>query len=151
MSIFAPLYEAIENSLGWYNEEFSLIFNHLYENGGYDKFGFTMVLVPMVIVALFYFALKYPYVKKWHWGLMILTSSIVVFGFTMNFANIEILSPQNDELMEALSDQESGFQNFAETLPIKYSMLNAVLSLVVGFLASLVAKLFSKCQMHLPF
>jgi len=151
MSIFAPIYQGVEDLFGWYNSDYGLIFDYLYDNGGYDKFGWTMVLVPMVIVALFYFVLKYPYAKKWHWGLMILISSVVVFGLTMNFANIELLSPQNDELMEALSNQESGYQDFAETLPFKYSMLNSVLSIIVGFLASLAAKPFSKCQMHLPF
>ena len=151
MSIFAPIYEAVENSLGWYNEEFSLIFTHLYDNGGYDKFGFTMILVPLIIVALFYFAFKYPYAKKWHWGIMILISTVIVFGFTMSFASIEILSPQNDELMQAYADSESGYLNFAETLPFKYSILNAGLSILVGFLASLAMKPFSKCQMHLPF
>lgn len=151
MNIFAPIYQGIEDMLGLYNSDFELIFNYLFDEGGYNKFGFTLILVPLIIVAIFYFVYKYPYAKKWHWGLMLVISSLLVFGITLNFANIEILAPQNDELMQAMSDPESGYQIFAETLPIKYSLINAILSLILGFIASFAMRPFSKCQKHLPF
>ena len=151
MSIFAPIYQGVEDLFGWYDSDYELIFNYLYDNGGYDYFGLVLVGITLAIVGVFYFLPKFPYAKKWHWGVMLLISSITIFIGTQGIANLQVLAPQNRELMDAFSDSSSGYQDFADTLPFKYSMLNAILSIVLGFLISLVVKPFSKCRMHLPF
>lgn len=146
--IFTTIYEAL---FVLYDSDFSLIFDTLYDYGGYNLLGLTVMLVPLIMFSAFYFLWKYPYFKFWHWFLFLIFISIVTGGISWSISNNEIFMSDNEDLINALADPTSGFEYFAKTLPIKYALFNALLSLAVGFVYSLVLKQFSKINIHLPF
>ena len=144
--IFAFIYDTL---FGIFDPNYYLIFNHLYDNGGYTLMGFILILVPLLCWLLFYFLMTYPYGKLYHWFTVLLVTALVVFGFTYGAANTEIFSSNNQDLNNALSN--SNYSDFASSLPIQYALINGLLTLIVGFLYSLFLKRFSKIQTHLPF
>lgn len=146
--IFAPIYES------WfhlYEAKFSLIFDTLYDYGGYIKLGLSFVLIPLVLLLLFYYVWKYPYGKFWHWFVWLLIIILIVAGASWGIANNEIFASNNQALIDALADPESGYGEFAKTLPLKYTLANSILTLGISFIYSLILKQFSKIQIHLPF
>lgn len=145
---FAALYETV---FGIFNDKYPLIFETLYDYGGYIKFGLLFILIPLFCWLIFFYLWKYPYAKFWHWALWWLISICVVFVCTWSLANTEIFATNNQQLFDAINDPSSGYKDYASGLPLIYSLINSGLALVVGFLFSLVLKQFSKIQMHLPF
>lgn len=147
-NVFSTIYETW---FGIYNPYFQEIFSALYYEGGYVKFGLAFICITLVFLLTFYYLWKYPYGRFWHWGLWLLVTAIVVFGSTWGIANAAIFASSSQALNQALSNPASGYEQFASTLPIKYSSVNALLTIILGFLYSLIMKQFSKIQMHLPF
>jgi len=146
--IFATIYEI------WFqlwNSDFSLIFDTLFDDYGYIMFGVSFILIPLILWFLFYYVWNYPYGKFWHWLGWLIITSLFVAVITLVIANNEIFISNNQALINALDDPDSGYKQFAESLPLKYASINGILSIVVGFIYSLILKQFSKIQMHLPF
>jgi len=146
--VFSGIYETI---FGIRDDKFSLIFSTLYNEWGYIKLGLTFLFIPLLSWFLFYYVWRYPYGKLWHWALWFLISGIVVFGCTWSLANTIILASNNQQLIDALNDPQSGYKQYASDLPLIYAMINTSLALVLGFICSLIFKRLSKVQMHLPF
>ena len=134
-----------------YNSQFDSIFNTLFYDGGYIMFGLSFILIPLVLWLLFYYVWKYPYGKVWHWLVWLLITFVIVAGLTFGIANNEIFVSDNQALINALADPESGYEQFAKTLPLKYALFNGILTIGIGFIYSLILKQFSKIQIHLPF
>jgi hypothetical protein len=134
-----------------YDVSYPEIFSTLYNYGGYVKLGLIFLLAPLFFWLLFYFLWRYPYGRVRHWLLWWLLSGVVVLVVTWLQARGAIFDSPNPALADALADPESGYKAFAATLPQRYALINAGLSLVAGFLYSLILKPFSKIQMHLPF
>lgn len=145
---FATIYETV---FGRYDAQFELIFAELYENGGYILLGLSFFAVPLFLFLGFYFLWKYPYGRLWHWVFWLLITFIITGGIAWGIASNEIYSSDNQALNEALLDPESGYMSYAATLPPKYALINGGLSLILGFIYSLMLKQFSKIQIHLPF
>jgi len=76
---------------------------------------------------------------------------ILVFGTTWGIAKSEILASSNQDLIDAISDPETGYEAYAQTLPMRYATINSVLSVVISIVYSFIMKQFSKIQAHLPF
>lgn len=146
--LFATIYEAL---FGLYDSQFSLIFDTLYDYGGYNLLGITFILVPLLMFAAFYFLWKNPYGKFWHWFLWLIIAFLITGGISWGIFNNEIFLSDNQALIDALADPESGYEEFAKTLPLKYALFNGLLGVAVGFVYSLILKQFSKIQIHLPF
>jgi hypothetical protein len=144
--IFAAIYEKF-----FYDGAYNLIFQVLYDNGGYIKFGLLFIFIPLFFNLLFYFVWRYPYGKFWHWLIWFVVSVITVIGLTWSCANTEILGSTDPNLISALADQATGYETYARSLPMKYAFLNGGLSMLAGFIYSLIIKQFSKIQIHLPF
>lgn len=144
--LFAAIYEA-----GIYDQKYTLIFSTLYDDSGYIKLGLLFILIPLVFWFLFYFVWHYPYGKLWHWTLWLFISAVITFACAYGVANTEIFASNNQDLTAALNDPQSGYAQYATNLPLTYALINAGLSLVLGFIYSLLLKQFSKIQMHLPF
>ena len=145
---FATVYET------WfqlYDSQFPLIFDTLFDASGYNKFGFLFILIPLFLWLLFYYAWKYPYGKLWHWLVWLIITVIVVSASTFSLASVAIFASENPSLIDAIADSESGYEDFANSLPLKYAFINAVLTIGIGFIYSLILKQFSKIQIHLPF
>ena len=111
----------------------------------------TLWIIPLVLLILFYFVWKNPYGKFWHWLGWLFIITVIVAGTTWGIANKEIFASSNPVLIELMADPESGYAQFALSLPLKYAFINGLLTLVLGFLFSLALKQFSKIQIHLPF
>lgn len=144
--LFATIYESY-----LYNSQFELIFNTLYNSGGYTRLGLTFVLVPLILFAAFYFLWKYPYGKFWHWFLWLIIAFLLTGGISWGISYNEIFLSNNPDLIDALAYPESGYEEFAKTIPFKYALFNGLLGIVAGFIYSLILKQFSKIQIHLPF
>ena len=91
---FAAIYEYF-----FYNGDFNLIFQVLYDNGGYIKFGLLFIFIPLIFNLLFYFGWRYPYGKFWHWLIWFVFSIITVIGLTWSCANTEILGTTDPNLI----------------------------------------------------
>ncbi len=146
--IFATIYETW---FGLYNADYDLIFATLYDEGGYQKLGLSFVLIPLTCWLLFYYVWKYPYAQLWHWLVWLLITAVIVAGISYGIANTEIFASNNQALNDALADESTNYKNYAETLPLTYSIYNGLFAIVLGFLYSLVMKQFSKIHTHLPF
>jgi hypothetical protein len=145
---FSAIYESW---FGLYNQTYDLIFTTFYNDGGYIKFGLSFILIPLVCWLIFYYAWRYPYGKIWHWLIWLIIVSLLVFGTTWGITNSEIFASSNQDLIDALADSKSGYEVFASSLPLKYSLINGCLTLIISFIYSLIMKQFSKIQIHLPF
>ena len=143
---FATLYENII-----YNQDYSALFNHLFDLYKYADFGLTMLIVPIIFLVLFYFVWRNPYGKKWHYFTWLLISSVLVFGITYYIVFIATINSGSPQILNLLSNSSNGFESFAYQYFIKISLLNSALSFVFGFLLSLGMKRFSTLQTHLPF
>lgn len=146
--ILAAIYETL---FGLYNQTFDLIFTTLFNDGGYLKFVLLFVLIPLACLFLFYYVWKYPYGQWWHWLIWLIIVTLIVFGATWGIANSEILASTNQDLIDAIADSESGYEAFANALPLKYATINSVLAVIISFIFSMIMKQFSKVQTHLPF
>ena len=146
--LFAGIYETV---FGIFESKYSLIFTTLYDLGGYTKLGLLFILVPLLCWLLFYYAWKYPYGRFRHWGLLLIITALVVFGFSWSVANTEIFASDNQQLTDALNDPESGYMQYASDLPVMYATINTALAVVLSFVYSLILKQFSRIQLHLPF
>jgi len=147
--IFAALYE--NDWFGIYSENHYLIFQTLFDDGGYIKLGLSVILIPLFCWLVFYYIWRYPYGKLWHWLLWLLFTTALVFAATWGIANTEIFASSNQDLIDALAAPESGYDVYAASLPFKYALFNGGLSLFISLLFSLIMKQFSKIQIHLPF
>jgi len=145
---FSMIYESW---LGLFNSSFSLIFDNLFEHGGYIKLGVTFILVPLILWFAFYYFWKYPYAKLWHWIVWLAITAIIVSAITYSIANTEIFASNNQALNDAIADETTGYKNYAASLPFSYAIYNGLFAIVVGLIYSFIMKQFSKVQIHLPF
>ena len=76
---FGTIYDTV---FGIFANKYFLIFQHLYENGGYIKFGLAFILIPLACWLLFYYLWRFPYGKKWHWILWMAVTVLIVFVTT---------------------------------------------------------------------
>ncbi len=145
---FAAIYQ--NEWFGIYEKNFILIFKHLYNGDGYFYMGLALILIPLFILAIFYFWFKNPYMKFLHWLILIILISLIVFIATYLIVDNEILSKPDQALNKALSLSSTGYKKYASTLGAEYGLINAFLALVISIFYSLIMRPFSKIQMHLP-
>jgi hypothetical protein len=143
MNLFTPLYQLIEDLFGMYDQDFDFIFTAIYEGGSYDLMGLMFVFIPAILVVLFYYLYRNPYATSFHWTLALLIGAVVVFLLTYNIMRLN--------LADYIVDPDPLVQDFVNSLIVQYCLLNAVLSLITGFIWSMLIKQKSKIQMHLPF
>lgn len=148
MGIF---YQYLEDFLGIYNPDYYVIFQTLYDTGIYNLIGLMFIVIPLLMLLLFYFIWNYPYGKLWHWGLYLLIISVVVGFTTYSIVDDGIFNSNSQTLQNLMNNNIDGYRDFAYSLLLKYAILNASLAIVVSFLYSLLLKRYSKIQMHLPF
>jgi hypothetical protein len=128
--------------------ELQVIFNTLYDYGGYNKLGLSFILIPLLCWMLFYFVWRYPYGTYKHWLISFLITIVIVFSASLSIARIEILASSNPDLINAISDPQ--IEAYARSLPVKYAFVNGFLTILLSAVYSLILKQFSKVQAHLP-
>lgn len=144
-------YQHIEDVLKIYNENYDYIFQIIFENGTYNLLGVVLLLVPLMLLSLFYFFWKYPYGKFWHWIIYVAIIALIAGAISWQVMYSGIFNTDSDDLNNLLNNNTEGYADFAYSLLPKYALINGVLSTVVSFVYSLVLKQFSKIQIHLPF
>jgi len=136
---FAAIYE--NKLFGVWDQEFKPIFDKLYNEGGYGTLGLIFLFIPIIGMALFYFLWQYPYARLWHWLVWLAVLTLLVIIGTTGYAN--------SFLAEFLTNPDT--EEFTGGLVGRYAAINAVLGLITGILISLVFKMMSRIQKHLPF
>lgn len=113
----------------------------LYGNNFYTKFGLLMVIIPLVVLAIFYFINKYPYCKWWHWLITLVVAGAIVAVISNNLLNEELAV----YVLEPVKYTDvNGFIN-------NLTFANLAYSLLVGFIISFVYKQVPGPQSTLPF
>lgn len=147
-NFFASIYETL---LGIYSPNFDVIFQTFFNSNSYTVFGLIFIIVPLTLFFGFYILWKYPYGKLWHWILWLFIVSFITGIITWGISHNEIFLSNNEDLIELLNNQESKYEQYANTLPLKYALWNSLFGAILGSLYSLILKQFSKIQIHLPF
>lgn len=107
-------------------------------------------LLPLLLWAIFYLLVNYPYTKIYHWIFLMLIILIAVFGISYSQVNITIVGSNSEEFNNLLaSDQEAEY--IGNSLPIYFGLLNVLYAFISSLCYCFVLKRFSKVQMHLPF
>ncbi|MGK0446402.1 MAG: MFS superfamily sulfate permease-like transporter [Polaribacter sp.] len=119
-----------------YNSDLTL---KLSKVGFFTTLGLLMFIIPLVVLALFYFLNKYPFGKWWHWIITWLVAGFIVGVISRNLLNYELA-----EYVLNGDKKVSGFIN-------NLSIANFIYSLAVGFIISFVYKQVPGPQSTLPF
>ena len=144
---FGFIYDRLFNI---YNPDFhSPVFQYFYDSGFYIRLGALFILIPLVLMAVFYFLWKYPYGKWWHWLIWFILSILVVLGLTFGYANQFINDSNATEMLMCYDVQECA--SYINALPMEYAVANIFLGVLVGLIVSILFKQWSKVQAHLPF
>lgn len=146
--LFGSIYDTL---FGIFNNDYFLVFQHLFDNGGYIKLGLSFILIPLAAWLFFYFLYRNPYTRIWHWLIFLAVSVLIVLIASYAIASNEIFNSNNQALNDAIADESTGYEAFVSSLPMRYALVNSLLAAIIGFIYSLILKQFSKIQIHLPF
>ena len=144
---FAAIYDRVFNI---FNPDFQTpVFQYFFDSGFYVWLGVIFIFVPLILMAVFYYAWRYPYGRWWHWLIWYVCTILIVFGWTYGYANSYINGSNAQEMIQCYNVQECA--DYIKKLPLEYAKANAFLGIIVGFIGSLILKQRSKVQTHLPF
>lgn len=161
IDFIANLYEGL-----FYNSDYQILFDFLYQIGGlfngYNVMVLIFIALPIIIWSIFYFIYKKPTAGLSTWILWWVGIALLVAGVTYWFLFERIFSAvasnvNSDDgdlikdLLNKITDETTGYNLYANHLIIYLSLYNALLSLVWGFIYSIFIKRWSKQFIHLPF
>ena len=137
--LLAPMYEYFFN---WDNYE--ILLTCLWDNNDYGKFGWLLLLVPLLLLVLFYKVWEPMRKQRLMWLITIIIISIVSYAATTGilFNNECIL----DELAAYNGDQVN-----PEYFIFQISMITVFYSVIISFIYTLLIKRFSTHNSHNPF
>lgn len=141
--IFATIYETllqIPHVSGPYASEF---YQTLFVEGGYVTLGVMFFIIPLICAGVFYFMIRYPYLKFWHWLIAVLVTAVIVFVATRSFSFEMLIS-------DVAASSDPDYRRVALDLLMYFSFYNALLGILFFSIYSLALKQFSKAQAHLP-
>lgn len=147
---FAMIYEWL-----LYDNNYSLLFNHLYQENGYILLGFALLLLPLLLFVLFYWDSRMPwgnpYRKKFNWIIWLIITAAATIGASYAIVYPALFNSNDPALIQAMNDPATYYWPFAEKLTLYISILNGVYSLLTSFLWSLLLKQKSVLHIHIPF
>jgi len=131
---FASWYELLA-----YFEGFS---DDMYNQNLYITIGLCMVLIPVGVLAIYYYAVNsVRFAKKWHWLLLVVVLCAISFviAYTTSYNELSYLyEQQNKELPYG-------------TEFVSFSLVNVLWTFVVAFIWSMIIKWGSKNCRRTPF
>ena len=136
-NLFAPMYE------WWFNwNEYQVLLTCLFDNNDYGKFGWLLLIVPLLLLALFYKAWEPMRRQRLMWSITTIIISLIGYMATTGivFNNVCIL--------DELNGQDS---KLAETFIVQISLISALYFLLASLLYTLIVKRFSTHNSHNPF
>jgi hypothetical protein len=131
---FARWYELLADFKGFSTD--------MYNENLYITIGLCMVLIPIVVLAIYYYAVNSVKVSKWwQWLLLVAVLCAINFGIAYSTSSVE------------LSDM---YEQQNEVLPytteiVSFSFVNALWTFVVSFVWSMIIKWGSKNLRRTPF
>ena len=135
--LFAPFYEF------WLNYEvYEVLYTCLYDNNDYGKFGWLLLMVPLLLLALFYRAWDPMRRQRIMWLITIIIISLIGYMTTTGIIwyNVCIL------------DELNGIDSkLAETFIVQISLISALYFLLVSLIYTFIVKRFSINNSHNPF
>ena len=135
-NFFANWYEL----LGFF-EGFS---DDMFDNSLYFPIGLCMVLIPIVLLTMYYYVLNsVKFSKWWHWLLLVVIICVINFciAFGISYRNISDL----------YMDQNTAPSYALGTCCFSFSMINVLWSFVVSFVWSMIIKRGSTNCRRTPF
>ena len=135
--LFAPMYE------WWFEfEVYEILLDCLYDNNDYGKFGWLLLIVPLLLLALFYRAWDPMRRQRLMWSITIIIISLIGYMATTGivFNNVCILDELNG--LDA---------KLAETFIVQISLISALYFLLVSLIYTFIVKRFSINNSHNPF
>ena len=135
--LFAPLYE------WWFNwDVYQVLLTCLYDNNDYGKFGWLLLIVPLLLLALFYKAWEPMRRQRLKWSITIILISLIGYMTTTGivFKNVCIL--------DELNGQDP---KLAETFIVQISLISALYFLLASLIYTFIVKRFSTHNSHNPF
>ena len=136
-NLFAPMYE------WWFNwDEYQVLLTCLFDNNDYGKFGWLLLIVPLLLLALFYKAWEPMRRQRLMWSITTIIISLIGYMTTTGivFNNVCILNELN-----GLDSK------LAETFIVQISLISALYFLLASLLYTLIVKRFSTHNSHNPF
>ena len=135
--LFAPMYEF------WFEfGVYEILLDCLYNNNDYGKFGWLLLIVPLLLLALFYKAWEPMRRQRLMWSITIILISLIGYMTTTGIVYI------NSCILDELNGQDS---KLAETFIDQISLLSALYFLLASLLYTLIVKRFSTHNSHNPF
>ena len=135
--LFAPLYEP------WFNwDVYQVLLTCLYDNNDYGKFGWLLLIVPLLLLALFYKVWDPMRRQRLMWLITTIIISLIGYMTTTGivFNNVCIL------------DELNGLDSkLAETFIFQISLISALYFLLASLIYTFIVKRFSTNNSHNPF
>ena len=135
--LFAPFYE------WWFEfEVYEILLDCLYDNNDYGKFGWLLLIVPLLLLALFYRVWDPMRRQRLMWSITIIIISLIGYMATTGivYNNVCIL------------DELNGLDSkLAETFIVQISLISALYFLLVSMIYTFIVKRFSINNSHNPF
>ena len=140
--IVAILYEYLFN---WnvYQELLGMVFNNL----DYGKIGWLLIIVPIVLLTVFYKLWDPVNLSKLKWFIVIAIITLIAYGST------SAILYNNSEIIEYLGNYtgENG-EPYADYFIFQMSIISMVYALIISFISSLAFfRLLSSNNSHNPF
>lgn len=134
--LFANWYELLA-----YFDGFS---NDMYYNQTYLSIGLCMVLIPVAVLAVYYYAVNsVKFSKRWHWLLLVIVLCFVNFGIAYSISYNSILDVyQNQNTQPSYS---------LTTASLSFSLINMLWCFAVSFVWSMIIKWGSSQLRRTPF
>jgi len=129
---------------GWYEllAYFGGFSNDLYDENLYITIGLCMVLIPVAVLAIYYYAVNsVKFAKWWHWLLLVIVLCAINFGIAY--------STSYNELSYLYEQQNKALPYSTEF--ISFSLINVLWTFVVSFVWSMIIKWGSKNCRRTPF
>tara|TARA_B100000795_G_C22520923_1_gene331327 strand:+ start:98 stop:526 length:429 start_codon:yes stop_codon:yes gene_type:complete len=142
MSINDLLAGFYEDFFNWNNYE--VLLTSLYDNNDYGKFGWLLLIVPLIMMLLFYKVWEPMRKQRLMWLITIITIAIVNYAITTGiiYSNVDVLNE---------IDIFDGSQVDPEFFVFEISMINALYTVLISLFYSIILKRFSTQNSHNPF
>lgn len=117
----------------------------MYNNGLYLHVGIWMVLIPIVLLTIYYYVVNAASLSKWwHWLLLVVIIGVInlIIGYSTAYNGIwDVYEQQNIDY--------TGYNVGIDSLT--FGLINALWSMVVGFVWSMIIKWGSSTCRRTPF
>lgn len=137
--LLAPMYEYFFN---WNN--YQILLTCLYDNNDYGKFGWLLLIMPLLLLVLFYKVWEPLRRQRLMWLIIIIITAIIGYAATTGIIY------NNECILNELAAYD-GSQVDPEYFVFQISMINVLYSLIVSLIFTIIIKRFSTHNSHNPF